>query len=58
MYVYLPRLFQYTGSYKSLYRAPTLCFMLLDGAAIFRETTECISVVCSTNFKQNCLTKC
>ena len=26
---------------KNLYIAPTLCFMLLDGAAIFREKTEC-----------------
>ena len=25
----------------NLYIAPTLCSMLLDGAAIFRETTEC-----------------
>ena len=32
------RLFQYTGGYKNVYIAPTLCFMLLDGAVIFRET--------------------
>ena len=37
----ISRLFQYIGGYKNEYIAPTLCFMLLDGAAIFRETTEC-----------------
>mgnify|MGYP001364801122 CR=1 FL=1 len=35
------RLVQYIGGYKNVYIAPTQCFMLLDGAAIFRETTEC-----------------
>ena len=35
------RVFQYIGGYKNVYIAPTLCFMLLDGAAIFREMTEC-----------------
>ena len=31
--IYLPRLFEHIGGYKNLYTAPTLCFMLLDGAA-------------------------
>ena len=35
----ISRLFQYTGGYKNLDIAPTLCFMLLDRAAIFRETS-------------------
>ena len=37
----MSRLFQYIGGYKKLFIAPTLCFMLLDGAAIFNETSEC-----------------
>ena len=32
--------FQYIGGYKNSYITPTLCFMLLDEAAIFWETTE------------------
>ena len=36
----ISRLFQYIGGYKNVYIAPTLCFMLLDGAAIFWETTD------------------
>ena len=28
------------GGHKNVYIAPTLCFVLLDGAAIFRETNE------------------
>ena len=38
IYLQLSRFFQYIGG---VYMAPTLCFMLLDEAAIFRETTEC-----------------
>ena len=40
----ISRLFKYNGGCNNLYIAPTLCFMLLDGTAIFRETTECIYV--------------
>ena len=36
------RLFQFIGDYKNVYSiAPTLCFILRDGAAISREMTEC-----------------
>ena len=30
--------------YKDLNIAPTLCFMLLDGAATFRETSKCKNI--------------
>ena len=43
-HVYLPLLFQYIGGYKNS-MTPTLCFMLLVGAAIFRATTEYILFV-------------
>ena len=38
---YLSRLFQYIGGFKNSCIAPALSYMLLDGAATFRETTEC-----------------
>ena len=36
--IYTITFFQYIGGYKNVPIASTLCFLLLDGAAIFRET--------------------